>query len=86
MKCHLKSRDGWIKVINHDYVMGSRLVFPERNRQSVQGVTFEEAIRQNASAYVSDGYHSREFEFARSVEIRDHKKNVTTTEAWFEEL
>jgi hypothetical protein len=83
MKCHLKNRDGWRRVINTDYVMGTRLTVTEtRHYRNTTGMIQDSAPTEPRETM----YIRRDFELVRSVEIRDHKKNVTVTEAWFEEL
>ncbi len=74
MRCHLKQRDGWTKVMDIPEPHGNHLVVPFQSRP-----TSLDDIRLG-------GIQSKRFELVKTVTITDHLRNARqSVEKWYTE-
>ncbi len=82
VRCHLKTNDGWFKVVSMENA-GERVVMPFHiGRPSVGFVD-----SASASAYLSEpSIVSKTFGVVGRRETTDYKTGRRETEVWYEEL
>jgi hypothetical protein len=80
MKCHLKTRDGWMKTIDHSGTGDTRRLVVPRSHPI------------DTRPHNSDRWHpvdthisALHFELVMEASVYDHRTNATVREAWYEE-